>query len=72
MVIAVTAAEARARSVAICLARADDWRRQAGHLRDHAAQPHVAPDVSAVLLREAAAAEQMAALWLAGAEGAQR
>jgi len=67
----VTATEARARSVAICLTRADDWRRQAGHLRDHAAQPHVAPDVSAVLLREAAAAKQMAALWLAGAEGAQ-
>lgn len=66
----VTAAEAQAHSVAICLARAADWRRQARHLRDHAAQPHLTPDVSAVLLREAAAAEQMAALWLAGAEGA--
>lgn len=53
-----------------CLARAEDWRRQAGHLRDHAALPHLAASVSAVLLREALAADQMTEYWMAATENA--
>jgi len=64
------AAEARARKVADCLARAEDWRQEAKHLRDRAAQPHLAPDESATLLREALAADRMTFWWVKKAEEA--
>lgn len=60
----------RAQTITDCLAQAEDWRREAGHLRDHTAQPHLAPGVSAVLLREAVTADQMVECWMTAAEKA--
>jgi len=60
----------RAQTITDCLARTEDWRREAGHLRNHAAQPHLAPGVSAVLLREAVTADQMVECRMAAAEKA--
>ncbi len=65
-----TPGEQHVQTITNCLARADDWRRQADHLRDHADQPHLAPSVSTVLLREAVAADQMAECWVAAADKA--
>jgi len=62
--------DGRAGSIRSYLDSAGDWRRQADHLRDHADQPHLAPSVSTVLLREAVAADRMAELWVAAAEKA--
>ena len=55
------------RAVNHCLASNAQWRRQAGVLRDHAAQPHLKPDARLRLLREAEAADHQAHWWLSGA-----
>ena len=51
-----------------CLERARDWRLQAGHVREHAAQPHLLPDVRAGLLRNACICDDAAEYWEAGAQ----
>lgn len=51
-----------------CLERAREWRLQAGHVRGHAAQLHLAPDVRAGLLHSADACDAQAAWWEAGAQ----
>ncbi len=55
-------------SVATCLNLAHAWRQKASVLREHAAQSHLGPTASAILLREAEAAERAASHWAAGAE----
>jgi hypothetical protein len=55
------------RAVNHCLASNAQWRRHAGVLRDHAAQPHPKPDARLRLLREAEAADHQADWWLSGA-----
>lgn len=50
------AEEERARHITMCRWEADRWRRQAGHIRDHA-----------TLLRNSDICEQEAAYWEAGA-----
>jgi hypothetical protein len=50
-----------------CLASNAAWRRQAGHLRQHAAIPHLTEQQRLSLLREAEAADHQAEMWLAGA-----
>jgi len=49
------------------LDRNNDWRKQAHHLRQLAAQPHLAPETSAALAREANAADAAANEWLTAA-----
>ena len=51
-----------------CLASADAWRRQAGHLREHATVASLTADQAGVLLREADAADRQADLWDLGAK----
>jgi len=51
-----------------CLASADAWRRQAGHLREHATAAYLTTDQASVLLREADAADRQADLWDLGAK----
>lgn len=51
-----------------CLERARDWHLQAGHVRAHAAQPHLAPDVRDGLLRSADSCNAQANWWEAGAQ----
>lgn len=46
-----------------CLERAREWRLQAGHVRGHAAQPHLAPDVRAGLLQSASSCDVQAGWW---------
>lgn len=58
----------RTRNIRICLTSAAAWRQSARNLRDHAAQPRLAPHVSAALLREAEASDRQASWWEAGAE----
>ena len=60
--------EQQARDRRLCLERAADWRGQAGHVRDHAAQPHLMPDVRAGLLRNACICDDEAEYWEAGAQ----
>lgn len=55
-------------SIATCLSLAHAWRQKASVLREHAAQPHLGPTASAILLREAEAAERTASHWAAGAD----
>jgi hypothetical protein len=50
-----------------CLASNAAWRRQASHLRQHAAIPHLTEQQGLCLLREAEAADRQADMWLAGA-----
>lgn len=59
--------EQQARGRALCLAEADRWSRQAAHVREHAAQAHLAQEVSAALLRSAERCDGDAAYWEAGA-----
>jgi hypothetical protein len=47
-----------------CLASNAAWRRQASHLRQHAAVPHLTEQQRLSLLREA---DHQADMWLAGA-----
>jgi hypothetical protein len=54
-------------SVRSCLESNAAWRRQAQHLREHAAQPHLSDRQRAILLREADAAARQANMWLNGA-----
>ena len=54
-----------------CSRRAADWRRCAENLRDHVASPRQAylqPEAKAQLLREAAAADELAEWWQNAAE----
>ena len=50
-----------------CLDDTRRWRRQAGHLRDLSMRPHLCATSSALLQREAAAAERQADIWLMAA-----
>lgn len=58
-----------ARSNAICRTSAREWRAQAGHLREHAKQPHLTPAAAAALLRSAESCDEQAAWWKAGIVG---
>jgi hypothetical protein len=53
-----------------CRASAEAWRRQAGHLREHATAAYLTADKAGVLLREADAADRQADLWDLGAQEA--
>ena len=50
------------------LGSADAWRRNAGHVREHAARPHLDPQARAALLREADTCEKQANMSQAEAE----
>jgi hypothetical protein len=50
-----------------CLASNNAWRRQAAYLREHATLRRLTNQQRDVLLREAAAAERQADMWLEGA-----
>ena len=63
----VRANEERARRIRLCRWEADRWRRQAGHVRDHATLPHLDAAAQATLLRSADWCEDTAAYWEAGA-----
>jgi hypothetical protein len=54
----------------LCRARADDWRRHAAVLREHATWPGLGSHTRHALQREAEAAEHMAAWWIQGAADA--
>lgn len=58
----------RAHNVHSYLDSANDWRRNARHVREHADQPHLDPQTRAALLREASACEKQADMWQAQAE----
>jgi len=58
----------RARAVRSCLDSADDRRRNARHIREHAARPNLDPQTRAEMLRAASACDQQANWWEAGAE----
>ncbi len=59
--------EERARHVRLCRWEAERWRRQAGHIRNHATLPHLTSVARATLLRSAASCNDEAAHWEAGA-----
>lgn len=50
-----------------CIARNNDWRRHAQHLRDLAVRQHLSQDSRETLLREAAIADACGDEWLTGA-----
>jgi hypothetical protein len=50
-----------------CLRSNNEWRRQATALREHAELTHLDDSQRARLLREAAAADLQADMWLTGA-----
>lgn len=50
-----------------CLRSVERWRRQAGHVREHAQRRHLRPGQREMLLREAEACDRQANWWLAGA-----
>jgi len=60
----------RADSVHSYLDSANDWRRNARHVRELADRPHLDPQARAALLREAGACEKQADIWQAQAEDA--
>jgi hypothetical protein len=51
-----------------CLASAERWRRQAEHIRTHAARSYLKPDQRGALLTEAEACDRQADWWLDGAD----
>ena len=51
-----------------CLSSAEQWRRQAGHLREHAQRGYLRPEQREALLAEAEACDRQADWWVAGAE----
>ena len=51
-----------------CLRSAEEWRRQAGHVREHAQLRLLHPGQREMLLREAEACDRQADWWLTGAE----
>ena len=51
-----------------CLSSAEQWRRQAGHLRDHAQRGYLRPEQREALLAEAEACDRQADWWVAGAD----
>ena len=59
---------ARAQGLGLCEATAQEWRRSACNLREHAARPGLAQHVRDALLREAACSDRQASLWEAGAQ----
>ncbi|MDT8278725.1 hypothetical protein RQ734_21955 [Roseomonas mucosa] len=51
-----------------CLSSAEQWRRQAFHVREHAGRAYLRPEQREALLLEAEACDRQADWWLAGAD----
>ncbi len=68
----VKTAEEHACSMRFCHGEAARWRRQAGHVRTHAALPHLSPGARAAVLESAASCDAQASWWDTGAEADDR
>lgn len=51
-----------------CLSSAEQWRRQAFHVREHAGRAYLRPEQREALLLEAEACDRQADWWVAGAD----